>query len=256
MRVIVQTDSSRVHQKMRAMRRERPAASRAAIATTGGLVARFVYENTPQATRRMQNAAHGQVMACVAMGGDVTPTAKPVLRAAPDRERQIEVMRRSVERAQERESRWLKRVRNLEVRPGGPVYKRGPKKGRPWKSYTDALKALDRAGKVTDEAIVRLEEFLASDGSAPTLVVRGRRNRRGRFGVSQLSSTRTRVYGGTAEYQPGIGGSHLLTLRNREPHARFVNRRHGLYSNAQRYASFTGARRASRVYFEAMRRAA
>jgi hypothetical protein len=215
----------------------------------------------------MARAATQQHNQCLRLGGLSAPQ-RPVPAVRPDTTgAQESILKRSLEKATARRAFWQRNVERAEASPGGPFYARnkpGRRKGAMWKSHRKALRELDRAGDVEDRAIQNLERFyeMRNAGEGGLLVVRGRKSRKRRVGLSNIASLRVRLYGGVAELQRYSGGWSLV-LTNNEPHARWVERgwparigRPGnwLYANGLRLLSSTGVRRVSRVAHERLAR--
>jgi len=138
---------------------------------------------------------------------------------------------------------WSKRVAGIEAR-GGNYAK--------WKSYKQAKKKLSKAVDVFDRAIENLEHFQET-GGVGAINFAGKYGGAQRTGLSLAALDRTihKVYGGSGRVF-NIGPKWLAELRNAEPHAKLVERKHRVISRTKARLRKLGARSASQKYLDSL----
>jgi hypothetical protein len=263
--VRVRSEMRRFRARMRATDASLPQAARRAVLLGGAEVAASVAGRVPRSTHRVARAAAQTQHACVRLGAPVAPMALPALTAPAKTDRIWRQLRADEDKAKKQLEWYDRAIASNEARPGGPRYKAGDRKGRLWESHERLVRGRRKALRVVERIRQTIDDFDAQEDAAPVLAIGGRRSRTAlsgrvaKIGYSNLTSLRTKVYGGTAEYARR-GTTSVVTLRNREPHARFVERgwkkRSGAlvnkpgtwaYANSIRTLRVTGTRRMSRA---------
>ena len=264
--VRVRAEMRRFRLRMKAVRSSLPEATRRAVLLGGAEVAADVAGRVPRSTHRVARAAAQTQRACVRLGAPVAPMPLPSLTPPAKTERIWRQLRVDERRALEQLRWYEQRVAENEALPGGPRYKRGQKRGRLWASHRKLLAGQRRAQRVVDRIRQTIDAFAAQSEAGPVIAIGGRKVRKtvgsagvAKVGLSNLTSLRTKVYGGTADFVRRAAIS-IVTLRNREPHARFVERgwkkkagalvnKPGTwaYANSIRTLRVTGVRRMSRA---------
>lgn len=133
---------------------------------------------------------------------------------------------------------WSARVKGMEQRPGHAK----------WKSYREAKKKLSKAVDLYDRAIENRERF---DETKGTGVINFGPKSKNKILLSSLNRVIFKTYGGSGRiFQRGT--QWFGEMRNAEPHAKLVEKKHRVVSKTKARLRLIGGRNASKKYLESL----
>lgn len=250
-------DDSAMRKQHASMLRRGGLARSAGVQEMARQVCRVAFASANHDTNRFRRAIalmHNQMLPAGGGGRDAIPVpplrqSDEVLTQRKRLERQIKQSGARVKSADKTIETWDPIANRVDPPPKSLLAMRGNASRK--RKAAAIVRAAKRTKRKAEKQVARAEEELALFDRSPFAIVMGGRRTKSAAALGRLSTVRTKVYGGTATVRE-LGAMTVVELRNKEPHARIVEKRDRTMRGALA-AGFrgTGLRRIGRRHLEA-----